>query len=864
MEHTLSSESIEEFTERCCSGIIDALRRRNDEQVVGYFLEAKGRCAPGVAGSVVLRMDEAMWTEVLERETDIGARLVSFLTEEYAGVNPRKVLWMNSGVCLRISYKVSKCPLCTSSLPGSKHGPSLWCCALHGLLLGAPDAVIDSMFEVYGEGIVRVLLSNIGKVSGFLDALFADGKEPSDLYVPLDGDDGSLHNLAAIMPFSLSVCDSSLQCLGIMAATTQGRKRVRDLAVWEAVRTELLRVGQHVRCDFFLPTAGSIFRCFLKTACFLYGSLSRCRSARRAVCEDPCPLDMHVIELCRQISELQLPTHILEQSQCLQNQSARWKNSGRQKLVDKNMKEHLDTSASKADEMVHMLLVDTPGGKCSGLYSKARHMVNGYPVWKRATGTTLVLYTSKSGRWCITTDDQAHDDSNKNFWCTRQHGGRMPHELAWGKCVDGRFTECLAECQVSSEHGSRFERPSIAGTWRASQDTVRITTCSGRLVLESSMFKLTTNKCYLRDAGGGRFSMPFGATEGKSKQVFVVHYTHNSDRDVVLVEGIVACDGRVLFRHEAARVSSVEQDAQVDRLSTKEKKQDMLYQRRVRRPSGADAIEGTVVDIGIGVVGQRLYFVEYEGGDAECLEAIQVRDRLVDKLQFTHCMKGHSLSANHCKEANVRFIPYDCTVCGKNFQVGDQIWKCHTCSSRVGNTIDDSGGDDEDDGDDDDDENADENDDVRVCEICSGTKEPVQCDSAAVTQRHVPDPYHYYEEEGPEDGSDGLSTSPVDTTQSKELLAHIKTGAAECMQVLWMGARARLDPTTCMAEIRRQERAAGNRCCVNCGLAEGSSAFRFQKCSGCSLVFYCGRDCQKVHWKTHKSDCRRAKRNDGA
>jgi hypothetical protein len=26
-------------------------------------------------------------------------------------------------------------------------------------------------------------------------------------------------------------------------------------------------------------------------------------------------------------------------------------------------------------------------------------------------------------------------------------------------------------------------------------------------------------------------------------------------------------------------------------------------------------------------------------------------------------------------------------------------------------------------------------------------------------------------------------------------------------------------------------------------------------CSKCKLVKYCGRDCQKEHWKTHKSDC---------
>ena len=28
------------------------------------------------------------------------------------------------------------------------------------------------------------------------------------------------------------------------------------------------------------------------------------------------------------------------------------------------------------------------------------------------------------------------------------------------------------------------------------------------------------------------------------------------------------------------------------------------------------------------------------------------------------------------------------------------------------------------------------------------------------------------------------------------------------------------------------------------------------KCTACKAVFYCSRDCQKKHWKTHKFDCK--------
>lgn len=33
-----------------------------------------------------------------------------------------------------------------------------------------------------------------------------------------------------------------------------------------------------------------------------------------------------------------------------------------------------------------------------------------------------------------------------------------------------------------------------------------------------------------------------------------------------------------------------------------------------------------------------------------------------------------------------------------------------------------------------------------------------------------------------------------------------------------------------------------------------------QICNGCKQILYCDRDCQKAHWKVHKSDCKKARR----
>jgi hypothetical protein len=46
--------------------------------------------------------------------------------------------------------------------------------------------------------------------------------------------------------------------------------------------------------------------------------------------------------------------------------------------------------------------------------------------------------------------------------------------------------------------------------------------------------------------------------------------------------------------------------------------------------------------------------------------------------------------------------------------------------------------------------------------------------------------------------------------------------------------------------------------CTNCEKKEKSEK-EFQKCSRCETVYYCGKACQRSHWKYHKSKCKNKK-----
>jgi hypothetical protein len=46
-----------------------------------------------------------------------------------------------------------------------------------------------------------------------------------------------------------------------------------------------------------------------------------------------------------------------------------------------------------------------------------------------------------------------------------------------------------------------------------------------------------------------------------------------------------------------------------------------------------------------------------------------------------------------------------------------------------------------------------------------------------------------------------------------------------------------------------------DRVCAACGVWEGIVKNKFARCSGCKMVYYCGKQCQLAHWKAHKSLC---------
>ena len=47
------------------------------------------------------------------------------------------------------------------------------------------------------------------------------------------------------------------------------------------------------------------------------------------------------------------------------------------------------------------------------------------------------------------------------------------------------------------------------------------------------------------------------------------------------------------------------------------------------------------------------------------------------------------------------------------------------------------------------------------------------------------------------------------------------------------------------------------RYCENCENRREGGVDKMEKCSGCNSVRYCNETCQKEHWKSHKSDCKR-------
>ena len=52
-----------------------------------------------------------------------------------------------------------------------------------------------------------------------------------------------------------------------------------------------------------------------------------------------------------------------------------------------------------------------------------------------------------------------------------------------------------------------------------------------------------------------------------------------------------------------------------------------------------------------------------------------------------------------------------------------------------------------------------------------------------------------------------------------------------------------------------------HKACANCGKTEKQVSDKLMKCTGCRSFMYCGKECQRTHWKKeHKHVCLRRKR----
>lgn len=94
-----------------------------------------------------------------------------------------------------------------------------------------------------------------------------------------------------------------------------------------------------------------------------------------------------------------------------------------------------------------------------------------------------------------------------------------------------------------------------------------------------------------------------------------------------------------------------------------------------------------------------------------------------------------------------------------------------------------------------------------------------------------------------EDGEDELDEN---STAIVRLLRGV--GAKTSMQQMEEQLQERL--------AEQREEAKGK--CAHCGKIESpSDAQKLCRCTACKVVYYCGKDCQRDHWKAHKSYCKR-------
>lgn len=55
----------------------------------------------------------------------------------------------------------------------------------------------------------------------------------------------------------------------------------------------------------------------------------------------------------------------------------------------------------------------------------------------------------------------------------------------------------------------------------------------------------------------------------------------------------------------------------------------------------------------------------------------------------------------------------------------------------------------------------------------------------------------------------------------------------------------------------------GATACGGCGKESDREGKEMARCAACSARRYCGKDCQKTHWKVHKKMCSKLKAQEG-
>ena len=66
----------------------------------------------------------------------------------------------------------------------------------------------------------------------------------------------------------------------------------------------------------------------------------------------------------------------------------------------------------------------------------------------------------------------------------------------------------------------------------------------------------------------------------------------------------------------------------------------------------------------------------------------------------------------------------------------------------------------------------------------------------------------------------------------------------------------RIPVSTKLTRVRVVDGQFAERRCGQCGVWQSDTERKLERCSGCKLVYYCSRECQKRDWKEHKAHCK--------